>query len=236
VLVDIGVVDAYRQPAVVAAAVLVTLGIGWSAELWTGTIAWACLLGLALSLLMLPPPTPVRRRADRSCATAVPTPRRRRFVHSYAAARLGSSSCWPLPLATIPPGQEGGLMPIQLNHTIVSVRDKRESATFLAEILGVGPPTPYGPFLVVQVDNDVSLDFADDHGPVHPQHYAFLVGESEFDQIFGRIRERGLPYWADPGRRRPSEFNTNDGGRGVYWEDPSGHFLEIITRPYGSGS
>jgi hypothetical protein len=102
-------------------------------------------------------------------------------------------------------------------------------------MLGVAPPTPYGPFLVVQVDNEVSLDFADDHGPVHPQHYAFLVGEPEFDQIFGRIRERGLPYWADPGRHRPGEFNTNDGGRGVYWEDPSGHFLEIITRPYGSG-
>jgi len=94
-------------------------------------------------------------------------------------------------------------MPIQLNHTIVRVRDKRESATFLAELLGVAPPTPYGPFLVVQVDNDVSLDFADDHGPVHPQHYAFLVGEDEFDQIFTRIRERGLPYWADPARRRP---------------------------------
>src|SRR4030095_14869991 len=69
-------------------------------------------------------------------------------------------------------------MPVQLNHTIVRVRDKRESATFLAELLGVAPPTPFGPFLVVQVDNDVSLDFADDHGPVHPQHYAFLVSES----------------------------------------------------------
>jgi extradiol dioxygenase family protein len=127
-------------------------------------------------------------------------------------------------------------MSVQLNHTIVRVRDKRESATFLAEVLGVGPPTAFGPFLVVEVDNHVSLDFADDHGPVHPQHYAFLVGEDEFDQIFGRIRERELPYWADPGRRRPGEINTNDGGRGVYWEDPSGHFLEIITRPYGSGS
>jgi len=126
-------------------------------------------------------------------------------------------------------------MPVQLNHTIVFVNDKQESATFLAEMLGVAPPTPYGPFLVVQVDDDVSLDFADDHGPVSAQHYAFLVDEPEFDLIFGRIRERGLPYWADPRRARPSEVNTNDGGRGVYWEDPSGHFLEIITRPYGSG-
>ena len=127
-------------------------------------------------------------------------------------------------------------MGVQLNHTIVRVHDKHESARFLAEILGLDDPTPYGPFLIVQVGNDVSLDFADDHGPVNPQHYAFLVSESNFDEIFGRIRDRELPYWADPGKRRPGEFNTNDGGRGLYWEDPSGHFLVIITRPYGSGS
>jgi catechol 2,3-dioxygenase-like lactoylglutathione lyase family enzyme len=126
-------------------------------------------------------------------------------------------------------------MPVQLNHTIVRVRDKEESAMFLTELLGLEKPTSFGPFLVVQVDNEVSLDFADDLGPVHPQHYAFLVSEAEFDAIFGRIRERGLDYWADPGQQRPGEINTNDGGRGVYWEDPSGHFLEIITRPYGSG-
>jgi extradiol dioxygenase family protein len=126
-------------------------------------------------------------------------------------------------------------MPVQLNHTIVSAHDKHESATFLAAMLGVPAPVPYGPFMVVDVDNDVSLDFLDASGPVTPQHYAFLVSESEFDEIFGRIRERGLTYWADPGRRHEGEINTNDGGRGVYWEDPNGHFLEIITRPYGSG-
>jgi len=126
-------------------------------------------------------------------------------------------------------------MPIRLNHTIVRARDKRESATFLTEILGVPPATSYGPFLVVELDNDVSLDFADDHGEPHSQHYAFLVDESDFDDIFARLKERGLPYWAAPFRRRPGEFNTNDGGRGVYWEDPNGHLLEIITRPYGSG-
>ena len=126
-------------------------------------------------------------------------------------------------------------MAAQLNHTIVYVRDRRESAAFLAEILGLDQPTPYGPFLVVQVDNDVSLDFMDADGPVHPQHYAFLVSEPDFDQIFGRIRARGLLYWADPGRRMAGEINTNDGGRGLYWSDPDGHNLEIITRPYGSG-
>jgi len=126
-------------------------------------------------------------------------------------------------------------MTIRLNHTIVHARDKRESAAFLTDILGLPPATTYGPFMVVGVDNEVSLDFADDHGPVHPQHYAFLVDESDFDAIFGRIKERGLSYWADPFKRRPGGFNTNDGGRGVYWEDPNGHMLEIITRPYGSG-
>ena len=124
-------------------------------------------------------------------------------------------------------------MAVQLNHTIVNVRDKRESATFLSEMLGLKPPTPFGPFLVVEVDNGVSLDFIDDDDPISRQHYAFLVSEREFDEIFARILERKLPYWADPAKNRPGEYNTHDGGRGVYWEEPSGHFLEIITRPYG---
>jgi catechol 2,3-dioxygenase-like lactoylglutathione lyase family enzyme len=124
-------------------------------------------------------------------------------------------------------------MAIHLNHTIVHARDKRASAAFFAEILGLPPAKPFGPFLVVELDNGVSLDFIDDPTPVSPQHYAFLVGEDEWDAIFARIRARGLPYWADPGKKRLGEFNTHDGGRGVYWDDPSGHFLEIITRPYG---
>jgi catechol 2,3-dioxygenase-like lactoylglutathione lyase family enzyme len=124
-------------------------------------------------------------------------------------------------------------MAVQLNHTIVYARDQRESAAFMAEILGLPKPEPFGPFLVVQAQNGVSLDFIEDAGPIRRQHYAFLVSEPEFDAIFGRIRERGLPYWADPGKQRLNQWNTHDGGRGVYWEDPNGHFLEIITRPYG---
>ena len=127
-------------------------------------------------------------------------------------------------------------MSVQLNHTIVNVKDKRESASFLCDILGLAAPTPYGPFLVVQVDNDVSLDYLDNPGGVHTQHYAFLVDEPEFDAIFARIRDRGLPYWADPHKSEPGQVNTHDGGRGLYWEEPSGHLLEIITRPYGSGA
>lgn len=124
-------------------------------------------------------------------------------------------------------------MSIQLNHTIVRARDKHASAQFLVDILGLEPPTTYGPFVVVQVDNDVSLDYADDHGEPHPQHYAFLVGDAEFDAIHARIIERGLDYWADPFHRQPHEINHNDGGRGLYWDDPDGHALEIITVPYG---
>lgn len=127
-------------------------------------------------------------------------------------------------------------MTVQLNHTIVASRDKVSSATFLADLLGLDAPVPFGPFLVVEVANGVSLDFIDDDGPIHPQHYAFLVSEPEFDEIFGRIRERGLEHWADPAKHTANEINTHDGGRGVYWEDPDGHFLEIITRPYGSGT
>jgi catechol 2,3-dioxygenase-like lactoylglutathione lyase family enzyme len=124
---------------------------------------------------------------------------------------------------------------VQLNHTIVSVHDKKSSADWLTDLLGLPRAEPFGPFMTVQADNDVALDFADSRGDIVPQHYAFLVGEREFDEIFGRIRDRGLTYWADPMHQRPSEINTRDGGRGVYFDDPNGHNLEILTRPYGSG-
>jgi catechol 2,3-dioxygenase-like lactoylglutathione lyase family enzyme len=127
-------------------------------------------------------------------------------------------------------------MPVQLNHTIVHAKDRDASAAFLSEMLGVAAPVPFGPFLVVEVDNGVSLDFMQDDGDIGGQHYAFLVSEDEFDAIFGRIQERGLEYFADPHANEPGEINHHDGGRGVYWADPSGHWLEIITRAYGSGS
>ena len=126
-------------------------------------------------------------------------------------------------------------MAVELNHTIVNVRDKHEAATFLTDLLGLPEHTTYGPFAVVELSNGVSLDFADDHGDVVPRHYAFLVSDSEFDEIFGRIKERGIAYDADPFGNKPGEINTNDGGRGVYFKDPSDNVLEIITRPYGSG-
>jgi hypothetical protein len=125
-------------------------------------------------------------------------------------------------------------MAVELNHTIVAARDKVSSAKNLAELLDLPAPTTFGPFEVVQV-GATSLDFMTTDQEIHPQHYAFLVTEAEFDAIFTRITERDLRYWADPHGQHPGEINHNDGGRGVYWQSPDGHYLEIITRPYGSG-
>lgn len=127
-------------------------------------------------------------------------------------------------------------MSVQLNHTIVWCRDQRRSSTFLTEILGLSPAKPFAHFLVVELGNGCSLDFYDDGegDEIASQHYAFLVSEDEFDAIFGRIRARELEYWADPGRTQAGEINHHFGGRGVYFKDPDGHLLEIITRPYGS--
>jgi catechol 2,3-dioxygenase-like lactoylglutathione lyase family enzyme len=127
-------------------------------------------------------------------------------------------------------------MAAQFNHTIVWSSDQTKSALFLAEMLGRPAPVRFSHFDVVQLDNGVSLDFANADGPIRPQHYAFLIGEADFDAVLGRIRERGLQHWADPLRRRSGEINHNDGGRGVYFPDPDGHTLEVITRPYGSGA
>ena len=126
-------------------------------------------------------------------------------------------------------------MNIQLNHTIVWSSDKTKSANFLAEILGRPAPERFGHFLVVELDNGMSLDFADHDAPIQQQHYAFLISEDDFDVIFARIREKGVQYWADPGCHREGEIHHNDGGRGVYFDSPDKHLLEIITRPYGGG-
>ena len=125
-------------------------------------------------------------------------------------------------------------MSVQLNHTIIWCRAKDRSATFLTDMLGLPAAQPFGPFLVADTANAVTLAFLEtDDAQIAGQHYAFLIGEDDFDGVFGRIRERGLEYWADPFLARPGEINHNDGGRGVYFKDPDGHLLEVITRPYG---
>lgn len=127
-------------------------------------------------------------------------------------------------------------MTIELNHTIVWCRDKRRSAGFLTEMLGLPPARPFLHFLVVELGNGVSLDYFQKEGEVSPQHYAFLVDEEDFDALHARLVAQALPYWADPGRQRPSQINRHDGGRGLYFHDPDRHLLEAITRPYGSGA
>ncbi|MHC5260253.1 VOC family protein [Streptomyces sp. UC4497] len=127
-------------------------------------------------------------------------------------------------------------MAVQLNHTIVHSRDNRESAEFLAHILGLEAGDAWGPFIPLDLSNGVTLDFATIPAEsIVTQHYAFLVTEEEFDGIFGRIKDAGLTYYADPHRKQPGEINHNDGGRGVYFMDPANHGMEVITRPYGGG-
>jgi catechol 2,3-dioxygenase-like lactoylglutathione lyase family enzyme len=119
-----------------------------------------------------------------------------------------------------------------LNHTIVYVRDKDASATFLAGILGVQVQPQWRPFRPVQTSNGVTLDFADSQN-VPPQHLAFLLDDAEFDASFARLQKAGIAYYANHDKTGQGEINHNWGGRGFYFEDPNGHWLELITKPYG---
>jgi catechol 2,3-dioxygenase-like lactoylglutathione lyase family enzyme len=121
-------------------------------------------------------------------------------------------------------------MAVELNHTIVNVSDKHAGAHFLARILGVPVGDPSPPFVPVPLSNSVTLDYFNAE-VVHRQHYAFLVGEDEFDAAFARIRDAGITYWADPFRGEPGQINHDNGGRGVYFEDPDGHMMELLTVP-----
>ena len=124
-------------------------------------------------------------------------------------------------------------MSVELNHTIVHARDNRESAQFLAHILGLEAGPAWGPFVPVATANGVTLDFATVPAEsIAVQHYAFLVSEDEFDAAFERIQQEQIDYFADPYMKMPGEINHNHGGRGVYFFDPAGHGMEIITRPY----
>ncbi len=123
-------------------------------------------------------------------------------------------------------------MTVALNHTIVPATDKMASATFLANILGLDPPVRFGPFAVLELDNGVSLDYID-ATTIDSRHFAFIVDDNLFEPIFERIKA-ATRYYADPMRSRPGETNDHDGGRGVYFDDPDDHLMEVITRPYGS--
>ena len=122
-------------------------------------------------------------------------------------------------------------MPATLDHTIVPATDKAASAAFLAHVLGIEGARAWGPFVVLPVGNGTTLDFVDAASPPE-HHYAFLVDEDEFDAMFARVRASGAAYYADPFRRQPGEVNHHYGGRGVYFDDPDGHLMEILTQPY----
>lgn len=125
-------------------------------------------------------------------------------------------------------------MSAALNHTIVAAHDQQATAEYFATILGLQIGAPYGPFMPVETSNDVTLDILATTEQIAPQHYAFLVSETDFDAIFARIQQAGIPHYADPAHTEPDQINYNDGGRGTYFDDPNGHNLEILTRPYGS--
>lgn len=125
-------------------------------------------------------------------------------------------------------------MSVELNHTIVHARDNRESAEFFAELLGLEITAEWGPFIAVALSNGVTLDFATiPADKIALQHYAFLISEEEFDAAYAQIKQRDIEHYADPQQQQPGTINHNDGGRGVYFMDPAGHAMELITVPYG---
>ena len=125
-------------------------------------------------------------------------------------------------------------MGVTLDHTIVHARDREATARFLTEILGLEPHRKLGHFAVVRI-GATSLDLIETDGDIASRHFAFKVSEAEFDAIFARLEVRGIGYWADPFRREPGRVNRWDDGRGLYFDDPNGHLLEVLTRSYGSG-
>ena len=123
-------------------------------------------------------------------------------------------------------------MAVELNHTIIPATDKWRSAKFLADILGLEAGPEWSHFVPLRTSNGVTLDFAE-AAEFRRQHYAFLVGEQEFDTALSRIKSAGIAYYADFNRDGRGEINHLYGGRGFYFDDPDGHLMEIITRPYG---
>jgi len=123
-------------------------------------------------------------------------------------------------------------MTVELNHTIIPAKDKWASAKFLADILNLEAGPEWGHFVPVKTDNGVTLDFSDSTD-FNPRHFAFLVSEAEFDAALARIRAAGVAHYANFRRERPGEINHLYGGRGVYFDDPNGHLMELITQPYG---
>ncbi|MFB7026393.1 MULTISPECIES: VOC family protein [unclassified Streptomyces] len=123
-------------------------------------------------------------------------------------------------------------MAVTFNHTIIAAEDRHESARFFRELLELPEAPSWGPFVNVQLPDGVLIQFAEPPVEIQMQHYAFLVDDELFERAYGRLCEQGIEHWADPQMKRPGETNTEHGGRGVYFKDPAGHAMELITRPY----
>ncbi|TVT18914.1 VOC family protein [Amycolatopsis acidiphila] len=123
-------------------------------------------------------------------------------------------------------------MSAKFNHTIIAAKDRHESARFFRELFEAEEAPSWGVFTNILLDDGVLLQFAEPPVEIQMQHYAFLVDDELFDRAYARIRDRGIEHWADPHLKRSGETNTEHGGRGVYFKDPSGHGIEMITRPY----
>jgi catechol 2,3-dioxygenase-like lactoylglutathione lyase family enzyme len=121
-------------------------------------------------------------------------------------------------------------MPIVLDHTIVPAKDKQASAKFFAEIFGLTVKPGEGHFAQVQVNESLTLDFADESEP-QSHHYAFHISQAEFEAIFDRVKAKGLSYGSAPYNHADGQVYTRRGGRGFYFEDPNGHLLEVMTVP-----
>ena len=123
-------------------------------------------------------------------------------------------------------------MTIELNHTIVPAKDKEESVRFYERIFGLKYEGPFGHFAPIKIPSQsLTLDF-DNRESFDRQHYAFKVSEEEFDQMFGRVRDEGLDWGSGPFSPTDGEINHWNGGRGVYFRDPNGHLLELLTQDY----
>lgn len=121
-------------------------------------------------------------------------------------------------------------MSIELNHTIVSARDPRASTLFLAGILGLDVDPPLAHFTPITLANRVTLD-CDQSRDIQSCHYAFTATGDEFDAAFARIQDAGIAFYADPACKKAGQIYRRGGGRGVYFRDPDGHLMEILTQP-----
>ncbi|WP_313549966.1 VOC family protein [Corynebacterium sp.] len=123
-------------------------------------------------------------------------------------------------------------MTARFNHTIIAAKETAEMAQFYRELLETQDLPAWGPFINLSIGDGVMLQFATPTMEFSPNHYAYLLDDAHFDRALATIQDRGYEHWADPQRQRPGEINNEHDGRGVYLLVPSGHYLELITRPY----